>query len=125
MRLDHKIRVLWLLVWIIHASEMLNFALVNKLVETLDITLPADLKGTLDIYFNKIADFPPCPCAGFAIGGNGSRDADNAIARQQAAYKGDTLDIGIAVLATKAKPLTQVRTHSITIQYLNTLSPRL
>src|ERR1700738_5616364 len=66
-----------------------------------------------------------CPRACLDIGGDGGGDARYTIAREQAAYKCDTLDVGITILFAEAQAFAQVRAHDITIQYLNIAPTRL
>ena len=78
--LDDQFGMFWLLVRIIDTREILDFALVNELVEALDVALAADIKGASDIHFNKIANLFPCPVACIAVGSNSGGDADHTVA---------------------------------------------
>src|SRR5581483_11104127 len=117
--LNHQFRILWLLIGIIYSGEAFDFAFSNLFVETLDIALLADFKRAFNIHLDKIANLFSCPCACFAIGCDSSRNANHSIACQQATYKCNAFNIGIAVLAAKAESLAQMRSYHITIQYLN------
>src|SRR5258708_18182917 len=119
---DDEFRVLRLLVRVIYAGKAFDLALVNQFIKTLDVALAADFNGALDIDFDKIADVIACPLASLAIRRDGGRNADHVITCQQTTDKGDTLNVGIAVLAAKTKTLTQVCAYDITIQHLNFLS---
>src|SRR5207237_2996396 len=96
--LNDQFGMFWLLVRIVNAREILDFALVNELVEPLDVTLTADFNRTLDIDFDKVTDLFSCPLTRLIVRGNGSRNAHDSITREQAADKGDTLNVGIPVL---------------------------
>src|SRR5437588_7723917 len=111
--------MLWLFIGIINTSEILDFACVHELIESLDIALTADIDGTLDINLDKIADFSTCPFACFAVRGNGGRDTNHPIAGQQVTDKSDALDVGIAILAAETEALTQMGAHNISVQHLN------
>src|SRR5437660_9114812 len=65
--LDNYPGIFRLFVRIIYPCEVFDFALVNKLVETLDITLATDFQRALDIDFEKIADLLSRPLASFTI----------------------------------------------------------
>src|SRR5260370_41113988 len=120
--LEDELGVPRLHVRIIYAGKAFDFALVNQFIKTLDVALAADFDGALDIDFDKIADVIACPLASLAIRRNGGRNADHVITCQQTTDKGDTLNVGIAVLAAKTKTLTQMCAYDITIQHLNFLS---
>src|SRR2546423_3439007 len=106
----------WLFIRIVYTGEILDFPLVNQLVESLDIALAADFNRTFDIDLDKVADFLACPFACFTIGGNGGRYADHTVAGQQVTDEGDALDVGIAVLTTKTQPLAQMCPYHISIK---------
>src|SRR5207247_5670249 len=103
--LNHHIGMIWLLIRIIDTGEILDLSLVNELVEALDVALATNLDGALDIHLDKIPYLPARPFTCLAVRSNGSRDAHNVITCEQASYKCNALDVGIAVLAAKAKPL--------------------
>src|SRR5258708_20347459 len=120
---DDEFRVLRLLVRIIYAGKAFDFALVNQFIKTLDVALAADFDGAFDINFDKIADVIACPLASLAIRRNGGRNADHVITCQQTTDKGDTLNVGISVLAAKTKTLTQMCPYEYTFLHLNFFSP--
>ena len=99
----------------LRAGKALEFAFIDLFVETFHIALTADFKGTLEVHFDQVTDFPARPIASLAIGRNSSSNGDDAVAREQTTDKSDALNVGIAVLATKAQPFAQVGAHNITI----------
>src|SRR2546429_8745124 len=117
--LNHQFRMLRFFIWVINTGKVLEFSLVNKLVEILDVSLTTHLNRTLDIYLNKIADLFACPFASFTVGGDSGRNAYHTVAGQQAAYECNALDVGIAVFTTKTKLLAQMGAYDVAIEYLN------
>ncbi len=111
--------MLRLLVWIINTGKVLQLARVSDLAGSFQIALATDIKGTLHIDLNEIADLLTCQRASFAVGRGGSGNANYTVACEQATHKGDTLDVGIAIFATNAKPFAQMCTYDITIEYLD------
>src|SRR5260370_27646547 len=113
--LEEEFGRLRLLVGIVDAGEIGNFASVGEFVEALEVTLAADLDGTLDVDLDEIANFLARPGACFPVGGDGGGDADHSIAREERAYEGDALDVGIAFCAAEAEAFAQVRAYDIAI----------
>src|SRR5438270_11147778 len=103
--LHHHFGMLWLLIGIIHTCKILDLSFVNKFVEAFHVALTANLDGALDVDFDKIPYLLACPVACLTIGSNSSRNADHAIACEQAGYKCNALNIGIPILAAKAQSL--------------------
>ena len=66
----------------LRAGKTLEFAFIDLFVETFHIALTADFKGTFEVHFDKVTDFPASPIASLAIGRNSSSNGDDAIACQ-------------------------------------------
>src|SRR5260221_1247199 len=111
--------MLWLLIGVIDTCEVLDFTLVGELVETFHIALATHFDRAIDVDLDEIADLATCPLAHFTVGRNSRRNTYHTVSCQQAAYKGNTLDVGIAVFTTKAKPFAQMCAHYIPIEYFN------
>src|SRR5579871_6072499 len=102
--------MIWLLVRVIDAGKALELALVGQLIQPFHIALAADFDGTFDIDFHEIPNMVTRPCPRLKVRRDGGRDTDHVIACEQSAHKGDTLDIGIAILFAETQSFAQMST---------------
>src|SRR5215469_2384069 len=116
--LEDEFGRLRLLVGVVDAGEVGNFACVGEFVEALDVALAADLDGTFDVDLDEMADFLARPVACFPVGGDGGGDANHTITCEEGAHEGDASDVGVAVCAAEAKTFAQVGTYDIAIKDL-------
>src|SRR6266852_8195635 len=98
---------------------------IGQFIAALDIALAADIDGTLHVDFDEVPDMVTRPGARFAVRRDGRGDTRHVVASEQAAHKGDTLDVGIAVFFAEAQSFAEVGAHDIAVEYFDIAPARL
>src|SRR5437667_4137195 len=121
---DDQFGMLRFLIRVVYSGKAGDLAFVYQFVQPFDVALPAHFDGTFDVDLDKGANLFSCPLARLAIRGDGCRDADHAVARQQSAHKGDAFDVGVTVLAAETQSFGEMGAHAITIEDLDVAPSR-
>jgi len=106
------------LVGVVNAGEALDLPGACLLVEALHVAGFADLDRGVRVHLHEAPDERSCLVAYGAVGGDGRRDRDSTVPRDEIRDEGDPADVDVAIFLREAQTLREVLAHDVAVQDL-------